>query len=284
MILLTSAYGNVGQRMARVLVQKGLDVKAFDINPKTESLLEKGVKEVYVGDISNPEDVRKALQGCDKVLYVPTFLSENEDTVGKQFIDIAVEEGVSQYVLVTVTHTNMSTLMQHTAKAHIEEHLVYKGLTDGLNYTILQPMHYYHNFNVRQVIDTNALVIFYDLSRKLSFVDCEDVAEVAAKVLMEDSHNAATYELVGDEFLSSYDLVIQFNELTGRNVSAVQTSVEDLVRNAGIKDPYTIKAIQALSDTYSNYGLTGNSHVLTWLLGRKPTTFKEYLDKELKIL
>lgn len=280
MILLTSAYGNVGQRMARVLVQKRLDVKAFDINPKTESLLDKGVKEVYVGDISNPEDVRKALQGCDQVLYIPTFLSEDEDTIGKQFIDIAVEQGVKQYVLVTVTHTNMSTLMQHSAKARIEEHLVYKGLTDGLNYTILQPMHYYHNFNVKQVMESDIFTVFYDLNRKLSFVDCEDVAEVAAKVLSEEDHNAATYELVGDEFLSSYDLVNQFNHKYGRNAKALQISVEDLIKGTGISDPYTIKAIRALSDTYSNYGLTGNSHVLTWLLGRKPTTFEEYLKRE----
>lgn len=281
MVLLTSAFGNVGRRMAKYLAENGIEVKAFDINPATKALLQEGVKEVYIGDISDPADVRNALKGCDKVLYIPTFLSEDEDAVGKQFIDIASEEGIKQYVLVTVTHTNMSTLKQHTAKLHIEEHLIYKGLTDNLNYTILQPMHYYHNFNVKSVVDSNSFVVFYDLNRRLSFVDVFDVAQVASKVLTEDGHQNATYELVGSEFLSSYDLVKQFNDITGRNINAVQISVDDLAKAAGITDTYTLEAIQALSDTYTKYGLTGNSNVLTWLLGRKPSTFKDYLEREM---
>ena len=45
---------------------------------------------------------------------------------------------------------------------------------------------------------------------------------------------------------------------------------------------YTIHGIQRLCIYYDRYGLTANPNVLTWLLGRKPTTFVEYVRRELK--
>jgi len=36
-----------------------------------------------------------------------------------------------------------------------------------------------------------------------------------------------------------------------------------------------------LFDHYGRYGISGNSNVLSWLLGRRPTSFDQYVRRSL---
>ena len=282
MILVTAAFGNVGRRVIPRLVEKGHAVKAFDINPAVEEMKRVGVAACEVGDARDVEAVRRALKGCDQVLYIPPMFSYQEAKIANLVVDMATVAGVRQFVMLSVTHPLMSTLLQHTQKLKAEEHLVYKGLSHGLNYTILQPMHYNHNLNVRQVVETGEYSIFYSVGTKLSYVDCEDVGEVAAKILAESTHANATYELVGPDFLSPNDLVAIVNQEAGVNAKARHILIEELIRTLGITDSYAIETFIQLADTYSRYGIAGNQNVCQWLLGRRPTSFAEYVRRELE--
>ena len=281
MILVTSAYGNVGRQLIPQLIKKGLDVRAMDINPDVEKLKEIGVKEIIVGDASKKEIVEQAITGCDQVMYIPPMFTYIETKMAKLAIDTAVKQKVRQFVMMSVTHSNMSTLLQHTQKLKAEEYLIYAGLKHQLNYTILQPMHYNHNFNVNAVHATGEYTSFYDIHTKLSYVDGEDVGMVAAKVLSEDGHNNATYELVNHDFYSPQDLVDVYNEVSGKTAIAKHVEIEDFLDMIHFTDSYGRECFRALADTYSRYGIAGNPNVLTWLLGRKPTSFKEYVIREL---
>ena len=285
MIVVTGAAGSVGRQVVAELAKRGLPIRAFDINPKVKELKEVGAAETLVGDGRRVEDVRKALNGCDQVLYIPPMFIYDEAEIANRFVDEAVKLGIQQFVMMTVTHPNMSTLPQHTQKLKAEEHLIYKGLSHKLNYTILQPMHYMHNFSVPQVWSTNTYQCFYTKTTKLSYVDLADVAEVAAKVLSEAGHANATYELVGTDFLSPVDMVEKFNQLTGRSAECQQVPVETIVNYfpTAKYDSYFVKTFQELAKTYGDYGIAGNANVLSWLLGRKPTTFDEYIQREIDI-
>lgn len=284
MILVTSANGQVGRRIIPELAKRGLDVRAMDINPGVEELKELGAKETFVGDASKAEVMREAMMGCDKVLYIPPMFVYNELKMAKLAIDIAVEQHVKKYVFMSVLHPQMSTLLQHTHKLHGEEYLIYKGLSDNLDYTILQPMHYHHTFRVADAWNTNCSFMFYDLNARLSGVDARDVAEVAAKVLTEPGHENATYELCGPDFISAAETVEIFNKVTGKDVQLIQIDVEELLKRNGLTDSYGKEAFRALAYTYGTYGFRGNPNVLTWLLGRAPITFEEWLKDELEAL
>lgn len=283
MVLTTAACGNVMSRIIPVLIQNGIQVKALDLNPAVETLKEIGVTETYIGDAHDSDTLKKAMEGCSQVLYQPTLAEETEAQMAFQCIDAAVEMGIEQFVMLSVLHPGMSTLLQHTQKLKAEEYLIYKGLSDGLNYTILEPTHYYHNFPVPIVVEGNCYKVFYDPDTKLSNVDAEDVGAVAAKVLTEPGHQNATYELVGDEFVSARELVDMFNQYTGKNVSIIyETDPEETMKMFSLTDweGYAADSFRHLADTYTKYGLAGNSHVLTWLLGRKPHTFKDFVERE----
>lgn len=282
MILVTSAYGNVGRHIIPQLVKRGLKVRAMDINPAAAQLKEAGAEEVIIADASKKENVERAMDGCSQVLYIPPMFTYIETKMARTAIDCAVKLGVKQFVMLSVTHSNMSTLLQHTQKLKAEEYLVYAGLEHHLNYTILQPMHYNHNFDVASVAKSGTYYSFYDIHTKLSYVDCEDVGEVCANILTQDGHQNATYELSGSDFYSPCDLVDVYNELTGSDAHAEPVEIEAFLDMIHLEDSYGRECFRRLADTYSRYGIAGNSNVLGWLLGRKPLSFREYVQRELE--
>lgn len=284
MVLVTSANGNVGRRIIPVLAKMGLAVRAMDINSDVEALKELGAKETFTGDARKADVLRQAMQGCDQVLYIPPMFVYDEAKMAKLAIDIAIEQKVKKFVLMSVLHPQMRTLLQHDQKLEVEEYLIYKGLSDDLDYTILQPMHYHHTFRVADTWKSNQSFIFYDVNARLSGVDAGDVAEVAAKVLTEPGHENATYELSGSDFISAAESVEIFNKVTGRNAKIVRIDIEDLIKRNGITDSYGSEAFRALAYTYGTFGFRGNANVLTWLLGRAPKTFEDYLRDEIERL
>ncbi|MEV5302817.1 NmrA family NAD(P)-binding protein [Amycolatopsis methanolica] len=73
----------------------------------------------------------------------------------------------------------MEPLLNHQAKLAVERHL----LASRLPFTILQPMHYMQNVNVRECVESGRFRQPYSLDRPLSFVDLADVGAVVATVL-----------------------------------------------------------------------------------------------------
>ena len=44
--------------------------------------------------------------------------------------------------------------------------------------------------------------------------------------------------------------------------------------------PYELGVARAIGERYSRHDFIGNPNVLTWLLGREPTTFRTFVERE----
>ncbi|GAX03084.1 NmrA family transcriptional regulator [Secundilactobacillus pentosiphilus] len=282
MITVTSAAGHAGSHVVKALVDAGFEVGAADINPAVKDL--PGIKQAFVGDLTDITVIDEITKASDKIAYIPPLFSAEEGLIGKQMIDSSIKNGVSQFIFISVTHPILTTLLQHVEKRDTEEHLIYAGMSTQLPYTILQPMHYMHNFDPKRVHDTGKYENFYASDGKLCYVDPLDVGEVAAKVAKDpDTYNKATFELVGTKkTYTPQDLVDTYNKLTGEHAVATHIDLEKFLDENHINDLYMRQAFKHLSDTYSKWGLDGNPFVLKTLLGREPTTFEEYLKREIK--
>lgn len=287
MVLVTAANGRVGRLVIEELAKDGYDIRALDINPATESLKELGVKEVVIGDASDPKVVRAAMAGIDRVVYQPSMLSYSETEMINLATDTAIELGVKQYILLTVCHTQMSRLLQHEQKRKGEEHLIYEGLKHEFNFTILEPLHYTHNVIVPQMVKTGKFPNFKPLDKKLGYVDGVDVAAVA-KVLEEgEKHKYATYQLCGNIHMSLLEIAELYKKLSGLPLETTYTERENLWRDfpnfvGSGSDSFSRAAVMAIRDTYNEYGFDANCNALEWLLGRPSHTMEDYLRRELK--
>lgn len=290
MVLVTSANGRCGRLVIEELVKKGFKVRALDINPAAESLKDMGVEEVVVGDASDPKVVRAAMQGIEQVVYVPPMLSFIEAEMANLATDEAIAAGVKHYVMLSVTHPNLSTLHQHTQKLKAEEHLKYQGFKHEFNFTILQPLHYTHNVIVGAMVKTSKYPNFKPLNKKLGYVDGVDVAEATVKVLLEgEKHRYATYELCGDNHLSILEIAEMFKKISGLPLETTYTERENLWRDfpnfvGSGSDSYSRASVMAIRDTYNDYGFDANCNVLEWLLERPSTKMEDYIRRELKKL
>lgn len=280
MILVTSAAGNTGRIMVQKLVEAGFDVLATDINPQVEEL--PGIKQAMIGDLTDLSFIEKVMAKASMVVYIPPLFSAEEALIGQRMVDKAIEHEIEHFVFISVTHPILTSLLQHTAKRDVEEYLIVKGMETQCSYTILQPMHYMHNFNPKMVAETGEYRIFYDVDSKVGYVATEDVGEVAVKVLNDPAkHNKATYELVGTEAYSPNDLVRMFNQVTGKNVKSAYIDVEDFLDQIQANDLFFREGFKHLAHSYTTWGLDGNTNVLTWLLEHEPTTFEEYVKIKL---
>ena len=279
MILVTSAYGNNGRRLIPRLAAKGIEVRALNLSDKTEELKELGAKEVMVGNALDPLTLNKAMVDVESVFHVGPSFHPQEAEMGIAAINAASAAGVEHFVYDSVLHPQISALLQHRMKLIVEEHLI----NSNLNYTILQPMHYMQNINISNVYREGLFIQASALETRLSFVDMDDKIEVATKVITEECHYGATYELCCADYLNAIEIAEIMTKVFGKKIKPLLVPKKLIISIFQKAFPdygdYPAQGFKALFDYYSKYGFFGNSNVLKWILNRKPTTVEEYITK-----
>jgi uncharacterized protein YbjT (DUF2867 family) len=200
LILVTAAGGKTARHVIPALKAKGLKVRAFVHHPRPD-LEALGATEIVVGDLLKRDDLQRACQGVHAVIHTGP-ISKDEPVMGRWAIDAAGVDGVPHFIYVSVTHPQSSALLNHINKIQVEDHLI----DSGMPYTILQPIHYVQNIDVRAAVERGVYSSAYDPVRRLAFVDLVDLADVAAKVASEPVHLYATYELCGTDYLDTEDV------------------------------------------------------------------------------
>ena len=281
MILVTAANGRTGRSVVRALVRAGRRVRAFDIDAVVEQLVDQGAAEALVGDLLEPGDLRRAVEGARSVVHVGPPMHPREAEMGHGVVTAARRAGVEHFVQFSVTHPQLEPLLNHQAKLAVERAV----LLSHMPFTILQPMHHMQNVVVARVVADGVLRQAYSLDARLAHVDLEDVAEVVAKVVGDPQHHHyATYELSGEDYRNAHELAQVISAESGRPVTAEQIPFRAATTAAfrsSEEDDYRLDAIFRLFDHYGRYGITGNPNVLSWLLGRRPTSFNEYVRRSL---
>jgi len=280
-ILVTGASGRTGQRVVSQLLARNQRVRAFVRRPQAaRELLEMGVAEWVLGDLEQESDLRRALTDASGVLHICPPMHPAEDKIAASMIRICEDQGVERFVLYSVLHP-LADVPHHRRKLDAEEAL----LNSSLAYTILQPCRYMQHLNAiwAQVCDKGLHAMPFDSKARFSLVDLQDLAEAAAKVMVEPGHDYATYQLAGAERLSMEDCAAILTGVLGREVKAIARSDEEFRRGAQAAGmpAERIEGMAVMNAHYTEHGLSGNPNVLRWLLGREPTHFADFVKREL---
>jgi len=203
--------------------------------------------------------------------------------MGLAMVDAAIEAGVQHLVCNSVLHAIVSDLVQHNVKRDIEEYLV----AAPINFTILQPADYMQILRYAHAFEAQEFVLAWNLDRRQSLVDLEDVTDVATKILLDGApHYGATYELSAPGCFTGHDIAEIIAKVTGKPIRAIETSPEARLRDH-FKDKlqdesvaYQLRVFRALREWYSAHDFVGNPMVLTMLLGRAPTTLQAFIARE----
>lgn len=276
-VLVTAARGKTGRRIVTALKARPEDI---EVRALSRGLLEESGVEALTGDMDDPAVRARAVAGIDTVIHYGPAMDPREVAMGTGTVDAAAAAGVGRFVFVSVIHPQIDDLLNHQAKLRIEAHLI----NSGLDWTILRPQHYFQNVDPVLVQRTGALVMPYPVTTRLGHVDMNDLAEAAAKVAVEPGHSFAAYDIASAAHLTVEDLAEGLAAALGIPVAAREISPADLVARIEMHrplHPYAKEAFHRLFGYYARRGIQGNPNVLSWLLGRAPGTFSDYVQRVL---
>jgi len=279
MILVTAANGLTGQAVVQELVAAGERVRALDIAPEVKQLEAFDGVDAFVGDLTAASDVRRAMDGVRIVVHIGPPLDPREAHMGHTAISEARGAGVEHFVYFSVAHPQLESMPMHEVKLEVERRL----LMSRLAYTVLQPTYYMQNVLVTDAVTGGVLRQPFAIDTKVAHVDLRNVATIVGQVVAAPaSHAFATYELCGGDLRSGLELASVIAAESGRPVRAERWKMvvgSEAGPGSSEMEDYRADAVIRLLDHYERYGLRGNPNVLTWLLGRRPTSFPEYVRR-----
>lgn len=282
MILVTGAAGKTGLALIAALTRRGAPVRALvhqeGYRPRVEQV---GAEEILVGDLLDRKTLSEAMRGIQAVYHIPPNLHPREVEIGEYVIAEALQADVEHFIYHSVLHPQLEGMPHHWFKLKVEELLI----TSGLQFTILQPTAYMQNITnqLDRIAEKGIYQIPYAAATRLSLVDLEDVASVAARLLIEGGHNGAIYQLVGTGLISQIEVASLIGKLLEREIRVKQILLEDWqaeISRTGLGS-YQISTLIKMFQYYQSHGFIGNPLMLQWLLGRQPTSLESCLRREI---
>jgi uncharacterized protein YbjT (DUF2867 family) len=292
-VLVTGANGRTGKAIVQALAraaspQVPVRVRAFLRNPaQWPALAAFGASEHAIGDMTDAASVAAALETCDALVHVGPPMHPDEKTMTANFIEAARRQTLRHFVYYSVLQPLRREVRHHRLKLETEELVVESDLA----YTIVQPSRYMqHLENIwKPVTEQGVHGMPFSTRVQFNVADLADLAAATARVLIESAagaaqpgrHCFATYELAGPEALSQDDMARILGEVLGRPVSARAVPLEEMrakARTAGLSEE-RIEQMASMNRHYDAHGMRGNPNVLRMLLGREPTTYRQYVER-----
>jgi uncharacterized protein YbjT (DUF2867 family) len=279
-ILVIGGRSKIGQALTKSLCAQGERVRALVRAHEADTAYPDGV-EAVVGDLGDPESLRPAMSGAEKVFLLS---SPHRDAVRwhRNAIDAAIESGVGFLVRSSILGANLGSPAEFVgAHTDCDRYLE----QSGLEYAIVRPNLFTQNVpesNIPSIGEDGNLYVDAGDAR-ISMVDTRDVAAVANVVLTEDGHAGAHYDVTGPEALSYEDVAAKLSAMMGREIRYVDVpddAVRDSLTAMGL-DPWFVGALVGLYQEYRRSGTDGYASVVTdtvqRLTGRPPRTLDALL-------
>jgi uncharacterized protein YbjT (DUF2867 family) len=267
MILVTGAKGNVGGELVRRLLDAGQRVRAL-VRRRAGLAFPEGV-ETVTGDLDEPESLSPALEGARSVF----LLGGNKDMNG---LLLAIRRaGVKHVVLLS----SRSVVGGHPSNAIVAMWLKSEAAvrSSGVPWTILQPSSFMSNA-LRWLPQLRAgdVVRAPFAGVPIAAIDPYDIAEVAARALTSEGHDAKTHVLSGPAAMLPAEQIRILAAVLGRPLRLEPQSDEEAREE--LTRSFPAPFVEAFFRFYAE-GEFDDSVVLPKvreLTGREPRRFEEW--------
>jgi uncharacterized protein YbjT (DUF2867 family) len=275
-ILVTGATGNIGGMVVKHLMQKKVPLRVLVRDrAKAANLAVQGI-ELAQGDFSHPDSLDIALQGIEQAfLVMPNDLHQVE--LECNFIDAVKRAGVRYLVKLSVLHAGELPSLFQQWHFQIEQHLE----ASGLAWTHLRPNMFMQNMRWFAQSIAQQGVLYHSVGdAKISHIDTEDVAAVAAICLSESGHEYQTYDLTGAEAISFGQVAEYFAKALHRPVQYINVTPADFkaARLANGEPEWYLDAEAQLFDCWKAGSGSMVTTAIATLLHRPPMTFASFVQ------
>lgn len=272
-ILVTGSTGNVGEGVVRELIRRDACVRSA-VRPGRTTTPLPGVETVAF-DFEQPTTFAAALQGVDRVFLMrPPHMSDA--AAMRPFIDAMAAFGVRHVVFLSVQGAGTNPFVPH----HGIERMLKRS---RVGWTLLRPSFFMQNLSTTHLDDVRDLdrIIVPAGRGRTNFIDVDDIAEAAAITLTAPGHVGKAYELTGSDALTYSEVAEILSQACGRTISYQAPSAREFkkhMRAAGHASEFI--TVTSMIYALARFGLAaGTTDELEHLIGRKPTTFAEWAQR-----
>lgn len=282
MIVIMGATGTIGSALLKRLVDLGVPAKALSREPEKlrNQIGEKGRSTIMVAsvDASDPESLRRAFTGASQ-LFLAMSNSPRQIELETSIIQIAAESGIKHIVKIS------SPAFEHSSPVAVAgwHQEIEKTLRESsLTHTVLRPYAFMQNLLRLAPTITTQNVFFGSMGDSpCNFIDCRDIADVAAEVLTNRKISGQIYTLTGSEIFNYPQIASQLSALLNRPISYINMEPQVLLRNLiehGNMPPWLahhVVEIQTMSTVVPEIP----NDTVQRLLGREPRTLEAFLHE-----
>lgn len=275
--VITGATGSLGRLVVEALLNQNVPAGQIVATgrdlAKIADLAERGVQ-VRPVDYNEPESLRQAFKGAEKVLLISGSEVGQRIEQHRNAINAAKEAGAALIAYTSVANAD-NTGMQLAAEHQATEEVL---RASGVPFTLLRNSWYLENYTGQLAVHLQHGAVLGSAGEgKVSAAARADYAQAAAAVLLKEGQAGKVYELGGDQAFTLNDLAAEITAVTGQPVRYQDLPAEQytkVLQDAGLPEAYA--AILADSDLGIARGdllVTGSD--LSSLIGRPTTPLRE---------
>lgn len=275
-ILVMGATGQVGSALIPLLTANAnVEVVAAGRNREKAEML--GVPSVHL-DLDNFSTFAPALEGVDRI-FMATGYTVDMLRQSKDLVNVAKRAGVKQIVHLGACGDDDTRVAHYGWHQFIERYIEWSGVL----FTHLRPEIFMQNLlgyggesYVKQCV-----IGHYVGRARLSWVDCDDVAAVAAACLLDpEKHSGMTYRL-GYEAKTYDELAEVFSEVLGQPFRYEPRSPSEFLENmlaAGAEPAYMKCVFDSYTDLTNGVDIHSDEIFDNFpaLVGRAPLTLADF--------
>ena len=281
-VLITGATGQVGSRTVEYLLQnKEIEiVAAVRSEQKAAAFTARGIATVIL-DLDDERTLLPALEGIDRILIV-TGYTVDMLRQSKALLDQAKKAGVRHVVHLGACGRDDTTVAHWAWHQLVERYIEWCGFT----FTHLRPETFMQNvlsYGGKKAIEQGVIHAYVENAR-LSWVDVDDVAQVAALALADpETHAGHTYRL-GYDAITFGEMAELMTSLVGKPFRYEPLSPDVFLQSmidAGAEmaymgcvyehwKRYAAGTIPGADDTFDNF---------PEIAGRQPVRWTDFIKK-----
>lgn len=276
-VLITGATGTVSTALLNALQGAKVDLRALVRDESKADGPRERNAEIVVGDLDDPRSLPSAFEGVHDVwLLTPNGPRAPENNMNAVWA--ARQAGVERIVRLSVVgaaHTapNRSGRLHALSDREIEE--------CGMRWTVLRPHWFMQNLlNEATAVATTGTFSLSMGSARIGMIDARDIAECAARVLLDDPdrHHGQTYTLTGPRSLTFDEVADQMRLALGNPIRYLPVS--DDAKRATLQG-YRVPAwIIDMLEEYAHAYVSGwgdfTTDTVAQLLGRPPRDIADF--------
>jgi NAD(P)H dehydrogenase (quinone) len=282
-VLVTGATGYTGRAAVDTALKLGLEVRALvhKEDARAAALRARGV-EIVVGDLSNINSVRAALEGVRSAYFVYPITPGIIDATA-YFSHAAQEAGVGAIV-------NMSQISsRRDSKSHAaQDHWIAERVFDrsGIPATHLRPTFFAEWLlypRAAEIIKQHQRIEIPFETGRHAPIAAEDQGRLIAHILADPGpHAGRIYDLFGPVEMDYYGIAEAVSEALGTNITYTPISIEAFCHYLKDQRHYPPFLVQHLSEVAQDCrdGLfAGTNDVIERITGEPPMTVQTFISR-----